>query len=111
MLRQLASPVAAAARDGMNRGIASFARTLLVAGIGAAGTGLLLASALIGLSRLIGPLLACGAMGLGLIVLAALIGSLQHKHPVSVPDHAQVHDQLAFAFGFVLARWLLAKRD
>lgn len=110
MLRQLAAPVTAAAREGLNKGLAALARVFVVAALGAAGAGLLLAAALIGLSLLIGPLLACSVMGLVLVLLAVLIGSLQPKRPVQVTERTFAPDQLAFAVGFVLARWILSRR-
>ena len=112
MLRQLAAPLAAAARDGLNRGLAALVWTLVAVGLGITGFGLLLAVAIMGLSRLTGPLVACGLMGVALVLLALLVTALRHKRPVLAappPAPPLAPDHLAFAIGFVLARLILAK--
>ena len=113
MLRPFAAPLAAAARQGLNRGLTALVWALVVIGLGTTGLGLLLAAALMGLSRLMGPLLACSVLGFGLILLAVLITSLRRDRPLAVPPPAPAAppDQIAFALGFVLARLILARRS
>lgn len=114
MLRQLAAPFTAAARDGLNRGLSALVWTLVAVGLGVTGLGLLLATAVMGLSRLTGPLLACGLVGLGLVLLALLVTTLRRQPPMApppLPVFAPTPDELAFTFGFVLARLILGKKS
>jgi hypothetical protein len=64
---------------------------------------MLVAAALIALSRLMGPLLACGLMGLILLLLALLITARLRSRPVAPPPRALTPDELAFSIGFALA--------
>jgi hypothetical protein len=135
MLRQLAAPLAAAARDGLNRGLAALVWTLVTVGLGITGLGLLLATAVMGLSRFVGPIMACGLAGLSLVLLALFVTALRrNRAPIVAPRPAEplspaplipsappsasppsapplAPDQLAFALGFVLARLVLAKSE
>lgn len=112
MLRELAAPIAAAARESLNKGLTALVWTLAALGLGITGVGLLLATTVMVLSLLTGPILACGLMGLGLVLLALLITALRRNRPVPLraqPAPTATPDQLAFALGFVLARLILAK--
>lgn len=112
MLRQLAATLTAATRDGLNKGLAALVWTLVAAGLGLTGLGLLLATAVMGLSQLTGPLLACGLIGMGLVFLALLVTTLRRKRPelpAPPPAPSLAPDHLAFALGFVLARLILTK--
>lgn len=113
MLRQFTAPLAAAAHDGLNRGLSALVWTLVVLGLGVTGLGLLIAAAVIGLSQLIGPFLTCGLLGLSFVLLALLGTALRRNRPAALPSpHAPIPapGQLAFALGFVLARLILEKR-
>lgn len=113
MLRQLAAPFAAAARDGLNKGLAALVWTLVAMGLGAVGLGLLLATIVMGLSQLVGPILACGLMGSALVLLAFVITALRRTQPAEEPTPpaaATTPDQIAFALGFALSRLILAGR-
>lgn len=110
MLRQLAATLAATARQRLNRGLVALAWTLAAAGLATAGLGMLLAAALIALSRIMGPLLACGLIGLILLLLALLIAARLHSRPVAPPPRTLTPDELAFSIGFALARMVLGKR-
>jgi hypothetical protein len=110
MLRQLAATLAATARQRLNRGLVALAWVLGAAGLATAGLGMLVAAALIALSRLMGPLLACGLMGLILLLLALLIAARLRSRPVLPPPRTLTPDELAFSIGFAIARMVLGKR-
>lgn len=112
MLRHFTAPLAAAARDGLNRGVSALVWALAAAGLAVTGLGFLLAAVLIGLSQLMGPLLACGLMGMVLVTVALLISTRRRNPLAATPPHPPLAppDQIAFAFGFVLTRLILARR-
>ena len=113
MLRQLAAPFAAAARDGLNKGLAALVWVLVAIGLGATGLGLLLAALVMGLSLLVGPILACGLMGAALVLLAFAITALRRNRPAEAPIPPAPKDspeQIAFSLGFALSRMILAGR-
>lgn len=109
MLREVAAIFKATARKGLNRGLVALAWALAVAGLATVGLGLLLVAMLIALSRLIGPLAACGLMGLVLVLAAVLIAARLRPRPASPPPDL-TPDERAFSIGFALARMILARR-
>ena len=74
----------------------ALAWALGAAGLATVGLGMLVAAALIALSRLMGPLLACGIMGLTLLLLALLIATRLRSRPVAPTPRALSPDELAF---------------
>lgn len=111
MLRHLAASLVAATSDRLNRGRSALVWTLATVGLGSVGLGLMLATVVMELSRLIGPVLACGLLGLGFVLLALLITTLRRsRHATLLPPLPAIPapEQLAFALGFVLIRRILA---
>ncbi len=115
MLRQLVASLTAAAHNGLNKGLAALVQTLVALGLGVTGIGLLLVATVMGLSRLMGPLLAFGLTGFVLLLLALVIASRRRTQPHAAPQPPTPTpllepDQIAFALGFFLARSILARR-
>lgn len=82
---------------------------------GMVGTGLLMAAAVLGMSRLVGPILALALVGAVFLLAAAALwaGSrarrVQPRLAQAEPKEAITEDEAAFAVGFALGRLLLRK--
>jgi len=108
--RALIDMLAPAIREQMDKGLSALVPGLAMAVTLIFGLGLILASAVMGLALLMGPILATGILGLGLLVAVALVGALRRKqthqpHEQSLPEPsvaANPGDALPY-LGFVLA--------
>ena len=130
MFRLVTAPIAAAARESLNRGLTALVWGGVIVGLIVIGAGFLLAAAFLGLSMLLGPFLASDVLGLGLIVLGLLITLIRRPRALVAPQPpvmprpfpaepfppdplmpplATPLGQLAFVVGFVAARTLLRR--
>ena len=109
----LPRPFGRAVRAAFRREAADLLLRLAAVLVGLAGTGLLAAAALIGLARLVGPILAPALIGAALLLLATLLWIVsRRKAPQPLPTAGEeagtiTGNEAAFTLGFVLGRALL----
>ena len=111
----LPRPFGRAVRAAFRREAADLLLRLAAVLVGLAGTGLLAAAALIGLARLVGPILAPALIGAALLLLAILLWiASRRKAPQPLPTAGAeaeagtiTGDEAAFTLGFLLGRALL----
>ncbi|MBD1204417.1 MAG: hypothetical protein H9533_09795 [Rhodobacteraceae bacterium] len=112
-MRVLPRPFGRAVRSAFRREAADLILRLAAVLVGVAGTGLLAAAALIGLARLVGPILAPALIGAALLLLAILLWVASRRkgpqpQPAAMADTGTItRDEAAFTVGFVLGRVLL----
>jgi hypothetical protein len=116
---RLLHDLGAAARSAFRREAAALTLKLFSVFIGFVGMGLLIAAAVLGMARLVGPILAPALIGVALLSVAAVLWLYRRKPARQPSSEAKVAAQTvpgsvtgaeaAFAAGFVLGRLLIRR--